>query len=323
MKKNPECPPSAEASYFFPGGLPTRKPSRVSSKELEMEDWFWGKSAAMAHLREELQIALRSKINVLIVGETGSGKEVLARILYQQHLRNLHLNESEAPFVPVNCAAIPENLAESILFGHERGAFTSARERQYGKFESARKGMIFLDEIQNLALSTQAKLLRVLQSREIDRLGSKSSAQIECRVVAASNLPLELLTENRRFRRDLYYRLNVCPLYLPALRHRLEDLPQIVEGLQRRIESEHGVTARQITRDSLRALESYSWPGNIRELEHCLLYAGLRAQEAIEVEHLAPQITGRLHEYLSMGDWRSTMDAAEILSEPDRFENRQ
>jgi DNA-binding NtrC family response regulator len=193
---------------------------------------------------------------------------------------------------------------ESILFGHERGAFTSARERQLGKFELARKGTLFLDEVQSLPLSTQSKLLRVLQSREIERLGARQSQLAECQIVLASNVPLEILVQEGRFRRDLYYRLNACPLFLPALRQRREDFPVLMKGLLGRIQRLHGIRPPDIDPEAFEALLTHEWPGNLRELEHALLYACLRCETVIERRHLPPQVTGEHAAYLREGNWK-------------------
>lgn len=296
-----------EKSHFFPEGFPSSKkgPPKLTLHHKETWDWFWGMSPAMSRLKEEIAL-MRSTdkdLNLLIVGETGTGKECIAKILHQKRKTECSLADPEAPFVALNSGAIPESLAESILFGHERGAFTSARERQYGKFEIARKGSLFLDEIQSLSLATQAKLLRVLQTKEFDRLGAKQSQPLECQIVAASNIPLELLVEQKRFRKDLYYRLNVYPLYLPALRHRKEDLPALIRGLLAKVRQSHNVRAEDISPDAYEILLNYNWPGNIRELEFALVYAGLRAQERIEATHLPATLTGKLAAYLSEGVW--------------------
>jgi DNA-binding NtrC family response regulator len=278
-------------------------PCRASKKGSEGE-WFWGLGPALAGVRNGLELASKREVPVLVIGETGTGKEVIARALHERRLAALALNPVECPFLPINMAALPESLVESILFGHERGAFTSARERQLGKFELARKGTLFLDEVQSLSLSTQAKLLRVLQSREIERLGARQSQRAECQVVVASNVPLEILVREGRFRRDLYYRLNACPLFLPALRQRREDFPVLIKGLLARLNRVHGIRSPDIDPQAYEALLLHDWPGNLRELEHALLYACLRCEDSIEVKHLPPQVTGRLETYLSEGNWK-------------------
>jgi len=306
-------------SILFPNGLPSGSQFRSRSKKESASkattpkplplnqnptlDWFWGDGSSMAKTRQSLELAARTKLSALIVGETGSGKELLARMLHEKHKALHGLSESEAPFIAVNCAAVPEALSESILFGHERGAFTSARDRKYGKFESAGKGTLFLDEIQNLNLGIQAKLLRVLQNHEIETLGARKPKKIECRLVAATNVPLEILVEKKLFRRDLYYRLNICPIYIPALRQRESDLEKLIEGLQSKISTDHNIGPLRISKKCLNSLKNYSWPGNLRELENSLLYATLRSHEELSLEALPPKITGELEEYLKAGTW--------------------
>jgi len=270
-----------------------------------LEEWFWGLGQALAELRADIEIAASKDINILVVGETGTGKEYVASLLHEQRLRRMRRRPSEStPFVPVNCGAIPENLAESMLFGHERGAFTSARDRRAGKFEVAGQGTLFLDEIQCLDKNLQAKLLRVLQTRKVEALGAREAVDIDCQIVAASNIPLEILVNNQRFRRDLYYRLNVFPLYLPPLRKRKEDLPTIVRGLLRRLEKTLGFTGLEVEASAFEQIVRYDWPGNIRELEHALLYAALRSRTgSITSAHLPSFVTGALKAYLSEGEW--------------------
>ena len=304
-----------EKSILFPAGLPKRNPSKTSlkSKLLSFKtipapdfgaDWFWGLGPKLEELKSDLSHSLKASLNVLIVGETGTGKELLARKIHAERRRLELLCDDDSPFISVNCSTIPEALAESILFGHERGAFTSARERQAGKFELAKNGTLFLDEVQSLSLDVQAKLLRALQEREVERLGGKSSYKIECKIVAATNVPLELLVEQKKFRKDLYYRLNICPLYIPALRHRKEDFPVIMKGLLKKVCFELRMGLPEVSPSAYQLMLSHPWPGNIREVEHALTYSVLRAKGEIEVEHLPPSLTGKLSHYLETGDWQ-------------------
>lgn len=306
-------------SYFFPTGIPKRKTKKRSPEKKELHnkvpslkaispfnggtEWFWGLGQSMRELRNDLQHSLRSNLNVLVIGETGTGKELLARKIHAERKRLELLSEDEAPFISINCSTIPESLAESILFGHERGAFTSARDKQIGKFELAKQGTLFLDEIQNLSLEVQSKLLRALQEREVERLGGKESYPIECKIIAASNFPLEILVEQNKFRRDLYYRLNICPLYIPSVRSRKEDFPSLLKGLLEKACKEIRCEIPEINPSAYQLLLSHPWPGNLREIEHALTYSLLRAQKEIDVEHLPPSITGKLNHYLSTGDW--------------------
>lgn len=274
-----------------------------SLKAANSVDWFWGHEKHTQDLKNDLMIVAQNKENVLILGETGCGKELIAREIYKEYLQAQQLNSAEAPFIAINCSAIPESLAESILFGHERGAFTSARNRQYGKFENARKGILFLDEIQNLSRAIQSKLLRVIQEREIDRLGSKETEKIQCKVLCASNVPLEHLVEKKEFRKDLFFRLNTYPIYIPSLRERKEDLEIIAQGLLEKIKNRSQEIA-EITPEAMKILKDYDWAGNIRELEHCLVYSSLRSIDGnIGKRELPPYVTGELAKYLQKGNW--------------------
>jgi DNA-binding NtrC family response regulator len=202
--------------------------------------------------------------NVLISGESGTGKELIARAVHARSPRN------QKPFVAINCAAIPPELIESELFGHEKGAFTGAYARNIGKFEYAHGGSIFLDEISSLRLEFQAKLLRVLQEREFSRVGSHQTIKVDVRVIAATSTPLEMLIKEKQFRNDLYFRLNVIPVHLPPLRHRKGDVPLLVDFFLTKFSRIMGKRVRGISPDALEVLESYPWPGNVRELENLI-----------------------------------------------------
>lgn len=298
---------AAEKSHFFPEGLPTQKnttnPKKALKPSSSENQWFWGNGDTFKRLKEDAALASSKDIVSLIIGETGSGKEVVAREIHKMHTAGKGFCSKEAPFVSVNCAAIPEALSESILFGHERGAFTSARERKYGKFETAQKGSLFLDEIQNMDKEIQSKLLRVIQDRKVEPLGAKTLRSVECKLIAATNIPLEILVEKGLFRKDLFYRLNVCPLYIPALRHRKEDLLTIIEGLQEKLHRELGLEKREIDHQCLETLKNHSWPGNIRELEHALIFASMRSNKLITIKELPGSITGQVSQYLKKGIW--------------------
>ena len=202
--------------------------------------------------------------NVLITGESGTGKELIARALHAQSPRN------QKPFVAINCAAIPPELVESELFGHEKGAFTGAYVRNIGKFEYAHGGSIFLDEISSLRLEFQAKLLRVLQEREFSRVGSHQTIKVDVRVIAATSTPLETLLKEKQFRNDLYFRLNVIPIHLPPLRHRKGDLPLLASFFLAKFNRVLSKRVKGISPDAMEVLESYPWPGNVRELENLI-----------------------------------------------------
>ncbi|MCI0665793.1 MAG: sigma-54 dependent transcriptional regulator [Acidobacteria bacterium] len=212
-------------------------------------------------LREALSVA-HADTTVLIRGETGTGKELLAQAIHA------HSARSRRPFVTINCAALPSSLIESELFGHEKGAFTGALQRRPGRFEVADTGTIFLDEIGEVPLETQGKFLRVLQRREFERIGSTQTIRINVRVIAATNQSLEVLVAERKFRTDLFYRLNVFPITLPPLRDRREDIKLLIEHFVKKYSARFKKRISSIDKESLERLYDYHWPGNIRELEH-------------------------------------------------------
>jgi len=227
---------------------------------------------------------------VLITGESGTGKEMLARTIHYQS------NRADKPFVKVNCAALPEHLLEDELFGHEKGAFTDAHAQRIGRFEWAHTGTIFLDEIGEVAPSVQVKLLRVLQEREFERVGSSKTIKVDVRVIAASNRNLQKAIADGSFREDLFYRLNVVPIELPPLRERREDIPLLVEHFIQKYCEETGRCSIQVSREAMRMLMEYEWRGNIRELENCIERAVILADDDhIEERHLllAPTVTDR------------------------------
>lgn len=236
-----------------------------------------------ARTREVIQLAERvaaSEATVMLTGESGSGKEVFARFIHARSPR------SRGPFVAINCAAIPENLLEATLFGYEKGAFTGAQSAQAGKFEQAQGGTLLLDEISEMPLSLQAKLLRVLQEREVERVGGKHPIALDIRVLATSNRDMAAEVAAGRFREDLYYRLNVFPIAIPALRERPADIVPLAEHLLAR----HGARAGRAARfaaDAAEKLAAYGWPGNVRELENVVQRALILAPaEIIEAAHL-------------------------------------
>jgi two-component system nitrogen regulation response regulator GlnG len=222
---------------------------------------------------------------VLITGETGTGKELVARALYQ------HSRRSRATFLALNCAAIPENLLESELFGHEKGAFTGADRRRIGKFEQCNGGTLFLDEIGDMPLALQAKLLRVLQEQAFERIGGNDTVRTDVRLIAATNLDLKALSAAGQFRPDLFYRLSVFTIHLPALRDRGADLPTLVNLFLRRFGPELGRDIREIVPDALSMLCAYAWPGNIRELQSVLKQALLLSSgEILLAANLPPEL---------------------------------
>lgn len=230
---------------------------------LELYRSLVGCSAAIANARELIIKVAESDANVLILGESGTGKEVAARSIHIQSARR------DKPFVPINCGAIPGELLESELFGHEKGAFTGAIATRQGRFELAAGGTIFLDEIGDMPLAMQVKLLRVIQERCFERVGSNKSTHVDVRIIAATHRDLEQEILNNHFREDLFYRLNVFPIEMPALRNRIEDLPFLINELLSRMEEQHKSSVH-LTPQAIEALGHYSWPGNIRELANLM-----------------------------------------------------
>jgi nitrogen regulation protein NR(I) len=240
-----------------------------------------GNSRVMQAIYKEIGRIASKPVNVLIRGETGTGKELIARAVYQ------HSDRAKAPFIAINCAAIPETLLESELFGHERGAFTGAETRRIGRFEQADHGTIFLDEIGDMTPSTQVKLLRVLQEKSLQRLGGKETIPVDVRVIAATHSDLEASIRNRLFREDLYYRLSVVVISLPSLRERNEDIPDLVRFFLRKYGHELGVENPSIHPEAMDFLQTQNWPGNVRELENITRKVLLQAQGyTIGVDHV-------------------------------------
>jgi len=243
-----------------------------------------GASKAMREVSLAVEQAAPSTASVLITGETGSGKEVVARALHRLSPR------ADGPFVAINCSAIPESLMESEIFGHEKGAFTGAAERRLGCFELADGGTLLLDEIGEMPMATQAKLLRVLEDRKVRRLGGKSETPVDVRVLAATNKDPEQAVAQGHLRQDLYFRLNVFHIHLPPLRARKEDLPALVEAILADAGPKHGKRVRGVSAEVMEALRAHTWPGNVRELRNVLEHAVIVATgETIGRQHLPPQ----------------------------------
>jgi two-component system nitrogen regulation response regulator GlnG len=223
----------------------------------------------------------------LITGESGTGKELVARAIYH------HSDRATQPFLAVNCAAIPEQLLESELFGHEKGAFTGATVQRIGKFEQCNNGTIFLDEIGDMTPATQTKILRVLQSGTFERVGGNTPLKVDVRVIAATNKPLEAAVAAKQFREDLFYRLNVVRIHLPPLRDRRDDIPLLVNYFLEKIAREHSRKPKSIAAAAVKLFEKYHWPGNVRELENAIRRAHVLAKsDAILPGDLPPEISG-------------------------------
>jgi two-component system nitrogen regulation response regulator GlnG len=251
-------------------------------RELEDSHVIIGRSAAMQEVYKAVGRAAPQDINVLILGGSGTGKELIARVIYN------HSRRAAAPFLAINCAAIPETLLESELFGHEKGAFTGADRQRIGKFEQCNRGTIFLDEVGDMAPLTQAKILRVIQEKSFERVGGNTTIQTDVRILAATNRDLERMVAKGQFRADLYYRLSVFSVYLPALRKRMGDLPLLVDFYLKRFCRELDRRACRAHPDTLELLQSYSWPGNVRELQSVLKQALLRSSGQILLPEFLP-----------------------------------
>jgi len=248
-----------------------------------------GNSRAMQQVFALIRQVAPNKAAVLLTGESGTGKELVARAIHELSPRRA------GPFVAINCAALPETLMESELFGHERGAFTGAVDRRAGCFELAQNGTVLLDEIGDMPMGTQAKLLRVLEDQRVRRLGAKSETQLDVRVIAATNAPLSDAIKEGKFREDLYYRLNVFPIPLPPLRDHLEDMPVLVRALLEDLNGKHDSRVTDVSTQVLERLRAHSWPGNVRELRNLLERAVILAgQGTIQLEHLPGQMNGGL-----------------------------
>ena len=245
-----------------------------------------GGSAAMQLVKRLGERAAKSSIPILITGESGVGKEVIARAVHGSSER------AGKPFVAVNCGAIPENLVESILFGHEKGSFTGAHEKHLGKFQEANGGTLFLDEVGELPLDMQVKLLRALQESEIDPVGAKRSVKVDVRIVSATNRDLSQAVAEGRFREDLFYRLNVFPIEAPALRERKDDIPALVDHFIRRFAVEEGKSVVGAAPETMACLSAFDWPGNVRQLENAVYRAIVLSDAPYLQPHDFPAISG-------------------------------
>ena len=240
-----------------------------------------GKSKVMKDIFKIVRQVANTRSTVLIMGESGTGKELIARAIHYHSPRKNH------PFVTINCAAIPDTLIESELFGHEKGAFTNAIERKLGRFEIAHQGTLFLDEIGELSLMTQAKILRFLEEKEFNRVGGSKTIKVDVRLIAATNKDLPQQVKKGEFREDLFYRINVVPILLPPLRERKEDIPLLIDHFIKKFNSENQKNVKGVTPEALEAMINYDWPGNVRELENLIeRVVALTQNEYIHQEEL-------------------------------------
>ncbi|NJD56402.1 MAG: sigma-54-dependent Fis family transcriptional regulator [Nitrospirae bacterium] len=264
-----------------------------------------GESQKMKQLDEQIRMAAVSNSRVLILGESGSGKELVAHLLHE------HSPRTNGLFVEVNCAAIPQELIESELFGHEKGSFTGAFERKKGKFELADKGTLFLDEIGDMSLQTQAKVLRVIETQEFQRVGGNKNIKVDVRIISATNKDLAEEVKKGNFREDLFFRLNVIPIKVPALRERLEDIPLLVDHFLDVLAGEYGQQKKSISPEALSALKKHAWPGNIRELRNVLERLVIMTPSKVIpcADILAPEAPQA--DYLGFGTLKDARDAFE------------
>jgi two-component system nitrogen regulation response regulator GlnG len=263
-----------------------REPAVVAetAADSDVDGAIVGACPAMREVYKGIGRVASQLVPVLITGESGTGKELVARAIYQ------HSRRAAAPFLALNCAAIPENLLESELFGHEKGAFTGADRRRIGKFEQCSGGTIFLDEVGDMPLALQAKVMRLLQQQAFERLGGNETLRTDVRLIAATHRDLKVWSADGKFRPDLYYRLSVFSLHLPPLREREDDLPMLVQHYLRRFSRDLGRDVHEIAPEALERLRSYAWPGNIRELQSVLKQALLRASGTLLVSAFLPEL---------------------------------
>ncbi len=282
-----------------------RSENRELKLAMESKYEIVGKSASLRKVLEALQRAAPTNATVLLLGESGVGKELVARTIHRNSPR------AGQRFVQVNCAAIPEELIESELFGHEKGSFTGATEKQIGKFEQADRGTIFLDEIGDMSQKTQAKVLRVLQEQEVERLGSARTIKVDVRVIAATNKNLEEAIQRGEFREDLYFRLNVIPVVVPPLRERRDDIPLLAQHFAKLTSEEHNLKPKRFDAGAMEALQRYRWRGNIRELRNTIeRLLIMTPNDIVRAEDLPSELGG--NELLS----RPAPAAAEAVSGP-------
>ncbi|MGN6030195.1 MAG: sigma-54-dependent transcriptional regulator [Thermomicrobiales bacterium] len=300
---------------------------RLSERVLELSsrlgepdpsDFMIGNSPAMQEVYKTIGRIAHSDATVLVTGETGTGKELIATILHQTS------SYARGPLIKVNCAALPETLLESELFGHEKGAFTGAMNQRKGRFEMANKGTIFLDEIGEMTLSTQKKLLRVLQEREFERVGGSVSVKIDTRVIAATNKILPQEIEAGHFREDLFYRLNVIAIYLPPLRDRKDDIPLLVEHFVHKHRYAPGAGPARLSQQAMTMLMEYDWPGNVRELENLIERATVLARGSVITEEHIDFFGTDSRRLMDVGERVRRGDSlAEILADVERIALRE
>ncbi|MEA5115617.1 MAG: sigma-54 dependent transcriptional regulator [Geobacteraceae bacterium] len=275
-----------------------------------------GSSPVMVKLKEQILLVAPSNASVLITGENGTGKELVARSIH------FHSQRKEKPFVEINCAAIPEELIESELFGHEKGAFTGAVSQKKGKFDLADGGTLFLDEIGDMSLKTQAKVLRILQERKFERVGGNRTIEVDVRIIAATNKVLEEEIRAGAFREDLFYRLNVVPFTVPPLRERQEDIPLLAEHFLDTFSRREGIGHKVITHQAMEALKGYAWPGNVRELKNVVERLVIMTPgTTVDINHLPESIiSGELQSEAGAGRLDGVLELSTLREAREEFE---
>ena len=265
-----------------------KRENRSLKESIFFEDEMIGSGEGMSKVKELIEQSAGSDARILVLGENGTGKELVAREIHRCSRR------AKAPFIEVNCASIPETLIESELFGHEKGAFTDAHARRKGKFELANGGTLFLDEIADMSLSTQAKVLRVLQEMKFERIGGEKSVSIDVRVIAATNKNIQEEIRARRFREDLYFRINVIPIFVPPLRERTEDLQALIDYFVEKFKRPAEEEAKRFSEEAVQLLKTYFWPGNVRELKNFIERINIMTEEkVISQESIRRYLTSR------------------------------
>ena len=288
--------------------------NRELKAKIGKEHEMIGSSKPIKDLKRQIKIAAPTSGWVLITGENGTGKELVARAIHQNS------NRQACPFIEVNCAAIPEELIESELFGHEKGSFTGATTQRRGKFDQAHKGTLFLDEIGDMSLKTQAKVLRILQEHKFERVGGNKTIEVDVRVIAATNKDLEKEITDGRFRQDLYYRLNVIPFHVPPLRERKADIPHLATHFLEYFCSKESRDTKVLNEEAIQAIKSYSWPGNVRELKNLIERLVIMSPGNTITRNQLPQAVSEKKETLGKDQGTHNFSAATFRNAKEEFE---
>ncbi len=290
-----------------------KEENRELKNSVFLEDEMIGSHPSIMKIREIIEQSAPTDARILILGENGTGKELVAREIHRKSRR------AKGPFVEVNCAAIPENLIESELFGHEKGAFTSAIQRKRGKFELADKGTLFLDEIADMSLSTQAKVLRAIQELKFERIGGEELISVDVRIIAATNKNIEEEIKAKRFREDLYFRLNVIPIVVPPLRERIDDIDELVDYFMKKFKPPAAPNPKRMSAGAMEVLKSYHWPGNIRELKNVIERVNIMSDEEVISASTIERYLGTTVKSAKSG-WLRNFEDMKLAEARDLFE---